>query len=212
MQTKHDDHARFKKNKICLETRAVNDLHVDSHLATVVADDEDTNAAAAGLESLLEAVPQAALVNDGEALLDITGLGHGDNGAILHVKNAVLLEHGAEHGLDDDARGRVGDERGLLMQLLGEEVNTEVTVLASGSRGGDADDLARAALEDEDVAKTDVVARDRHGVGGFLGLGGRAAGAVAGLTNLNLNVVMALRMQDAVSQLVCSVTEGVIVS
>lgn len=195
----------------------MDDLHVDSHLATVVADDEDTNAAAAGLESLLEAVPQAALVNDGEALLDITGLGHGDDGAILHVENAVLLEHGAEHGLDDDAGGRVGDERGLLVQLLGEEVDTEVTVLASGGRGRDADDLARAALEDEDVAKTDVVARDRHRVGGAGLLGRRAARAAVGLANLgHLNAVMAFRMQDAVSQLVCSlvnsVTEGVVVS
>jgi hypothetical protein len=52
------------------------------------------------------------------------------------------------------------------MELLGEEVNTEVTVLASLRGGGDADDLARAALEDQEIANADVVAGDGDGVGG----------------------------------------------
>jgi hypothetical protein len=42
-----------------------------------------------------------------------------------------LLEDWAEHVLDDNRWGRVGDEAGLFMELLGEEVNTKVTVLAS---------------------------------------------------------------------------------
>jgi len=60
------------------------------------------------------------------------------------------------------------------VQLLGEEVNTEVAVLASLSRGGDADDLARAALQDQQVADPDVVAGDGDGVGNH-GAGGSAA-------------------------------------
>lgn len=188
----------------------MDDLHVDGHLAAVVGDDQDTDAAAARLESLLQTAPEAALVNDGQVLLDIASLGHGDDAALLHVEDAVLLEHGAEHGLDDDAGGRVRDERRLLMELLGEEVDTEVAVLASGSRGRDADDLAGAALEDEDVAEADVVARDGHRVGGRGALSGTGPAA---LTNLaDLDAVMAFRVHNAVSQLVQSVTERVVVA
>lgn len=186
----------------------MDDLHVDGHLAAVVGDDQDTDAAAAGLEGLLETVPQAALVNDRQVLLDVARLGHGNDGAVLHVKDAVLLEHGAEHGLDDDAGGRVRDERRLLMQLLGEEVHAKVAVLASGRRGRDADDLAGAALEDEDVAEADVVAGDRHRVGGAGALRGATGPADLG----NISAVMALRVRNAVSKLVQSLTEGVVVA
>jgi hypothetical protein len=62
------------------------------------------------------------------------------------------------------------------MELLGEEINAKVAVLASGSRGRDADDLAGAALEDEDVTEADVVARDGDGVGSGLGLDTSGAG------------------------------------
>jgi len=167
-----------------LEAGAVDDLHVNSHLATVVGDNEDTNGAATRLKGLLEPGPERGLVNDGKVLLDVTSLGHGDDGAILHVEDAVLLEDGAEHGLDHNAGGRVRDERGLLMELLGEEVDTEVAVLAGGGGGRDADDLARAALEDEDVAEADVVARDGHGVGGSLGSDGSTA-SLRDLSNLS---------------------------
>lgn len=79
---------------------------------------------------------------------------------VLEVKNAVLLQDGAAHGLDHNAGGRVVDGRGLLMELLGEEVHTKVAVLSGGRGGRDADDLGGAALEEEDVADPDVVARD----------------------------------------------------
>jgi len=191
----------------------VDDLHVNSHLAAVVADDQDTDGAAARLESLLETAPQAALVNDRQVLLDVTSLSHGDDGAILHVEDAVLLEDRAEHGLDNDAGSGVGDEGRLLVELLGEEVDTEVAVLASGSRGGDADHLAGAALEDEDVAKADVVAGDGHSVGSRRILRGTRASTATGLTDLgDLNALMAFRVQDSVSQLVNTATERVVVS
>lgn len=176
----------------------MDDAHVDSHLPVVVGDDENTDAAAARLEGLLEAAPEAALVNDRQVLLDIASLGHGDDGAVMHVEDTVLLEDGANHGLNHDARGRVGDEGRLLMELLGEEVDTKVAVLASGSRGRDADDLARAALEDEDVAETHMVAGDGHGVGALGGL--RAVGAALDIAALaGLNAVVAFRVGNTVS-------------
>lgn len=44
------------------------------------------------------------------------------------------------------------------MELLGEQVDSEVAVLAGGGGGGDPDDLGNPALEDQDVADPDVVA------------------------------------------------------
>jgi len=154
----------------------VDDLVVDSHLDTIVSDDEDADAATAVVERLGKALEEVALVEDGKTLLDITSLSHGNNTVILaNVQDTVLLEDRAEHVLDDDRGGWVGDEAGLFMELLGEEVNTEVTVLASLRRGGDADDLARAALKDQEIANADVVAGDGDGVGRRHGAGGDAA-------------------------------------
>lgn len=136
----------------------MDDLHVDSKLAAVVIDNQDTNRATAGLEGVLEARPQVGLLNDGQCLLNITSLGHGNNSTILHVENTVLLEDRALHGLDNHTGSRVGDAGALFVQLLGEEVDTKVAVLASGSRCADADDLAWATLKHQDVAETDVVA------------------------------------------------------
>lgn len=48
------------------------------------------------------------------------------------------------------------------MELLGEEVDSEVAVLAGGRGGGDPDDLGNPALEDQDVADADVVAGNGH--------------------------------------------------
>jgi hypothetical protein len=145
----------------------VNDLVVNGHLHAIIVDDEDADAASAVVERLCEAGHEGALVEDGKALLDITRLSHGNDATILtDVENTVLLEDRAEHVLDNHGRSRVGDEGGLLVELLGEQVNTEVAVLASLRGGGDADDLARASLQDQEIANADVVARDGDGVGG----------------------------------------------
>lgn len=171
-----------------LQPRTVDNLVVDSHLHTIIVDDQDADAATAVVERLGQALEEVALVKDGKTLLDITGLGHGNDTAILtDVKNTVLLEDRTKHVLDNDGRSRVGDEAGLLMELLGEEVNTEVAVLASLGRGGDADDLARAALEDQEIADADVVARDGDSVGrshlaGGDGLAARDDGRTGGRT------------------------------
>lgn len=196
-----------------LQARAVDHLHVNGHLATMVVHDEGTDAAAARLKGVGQAGPEVRLVNDGEALLDITGLGHGNKASILEVEHAVLLEDRAAHGLHNNAGGRVGDERGLLVELLGEEVNTEVAVLASGSGGGDADDLARSALEDEDVSVSDVVAGNGNSVGNVVIITTAGAASTAALTDLgHLDGLTALRVQDAVSHLVNSVAERVVVA
>lgn len=186
----------------------MDNLHVDGELLAVVVEDEDTDAATAGLESTSETAVEVGLVNDGQGLLDITGLGHGDDVAVLDVEDTVLLEDRAEHGLDNDAGGRVGDERGLLVELLGEQVDTKVAVLSSGRGGRDADDLAGAALEDQEVTQADVVARDGDGVGG-IGLAGVTRAGTG--TMVSLDMIMT-GVGNAVRQLVNSLAEGVVVT
>lgn len=195
----------------------MDDLHVDGELLSAVVEDKDTNAAAARLKGTSKTTGQVGLVNDLKTLLDVTSLGHGNDAALLEIKDAVLLEDGAEHGLDDDAGGRVGNEGGLLVQLLGEEVDTEVAVLTSGRGGGDADDLARAALEHQEVAEADVMAGDGNSVGdiGAAGATRAGTGGCRLLVDVDVHVVvvlMAARVGDAVSQLVDALAEGVVVT
>lgn len=182
-----------------LQVRGVDRLHVNSEFPAAIVEDEDADAAVAGVEGLVQTSPEVGLVDDGEASLDIAGLGHGDDATILDVQDTVLLEDGAKHGLDDNAGGGVGDERRLLVKLLGKQVNTEVTVLAGGRGGGDADDLAGAALEHQDVTHANVVAGDSDGVRNrsSIGLGGRRAGRLA-----NDLDVSALGVEDAISHFV----------
>ena len=188
----------------------MDDLEVDSELATAVANDEHANAATAGLKSRLETVPEVRLLENGQVLLDVTSLGHGDDGAVLDVQDTVLLEDGAPHGLDDDARGGMADGGRLLVQLLGEEVDTEIAVLAGGGRGRDADNLAGTALQDQDVAMTDVVAWDRDGVDRHL----LATGGVGvpryytGVVSLNdFDMLATFWMKQTVSELVSTMAE-----
>lgn len=98
------------------------------------------------------------------------------------------------------------------MQLLGEEVDTEVAVLSGGPRGRNADDLARTALEHQDVAHADVVAGDSDSVWD----GGGAAGRATNFTgHLNIMVVMDVVVvvgKDLVCHFVQTVAEGVVVS
>lgn len=145
----------------------MNDLVVDSELLSTVVDDKNTNAATSIVKGLRETTKQVALVNDWETLLDITGLGHGDDATVItDVEDTVLLEDWTRHVLDDDGWGWGGDEGRLLVKLLGEQVNTEVTVLTSLRRGGDPDDLARASLKHQEITNADVVAGDGDGGGG----------------------------------------------
>ena len=61
------------------------------------------------------------------------------------------------------------------MQLLGEEVNTQVAMLTSGGRGGDSDDLTWATLEDQEITDSDVMARNGDSVRGVGCIRGRGA-------------------------------------
>lgn len=195
----------------------MDNLHVNSKLAAVVVEDEDTNAAATRLKGTTETRPQVGLVNDRQALLDITTLSHGNDVTALKVENTVLLEDRAEHGLDNHTGGGVGDEGRLLVELAGEEVNTKVAVLASGRRGGDADDLARTSLQHQEVTDADVVARDGDSVRQVLSRLGSAAAGSGSRTLADLHVDMLLmavsaRVDNAVSKLVHAMAEGVVVT
>ena len=155
-----------------LQTGSVDDLVVNDQLTTTLVDDQSTDAATALGVGVADATVEVTLRDDGETLADVTALGHGDDAAIVtEVEDAVGLVDGTQHGLDDNGGRGVGDEAGLLLQLAGEEVDTQVAVLAGLGGDGDADDLAGTALQDQDVADTDEVAGDGDGVSG------RGAGA-----------------------------------
>lgn len=143
----------------------MDDFVVDSQLTTAIVDDQNANAATTIGEGVVESGPEAILIDDRQALLDITRLGHGDNAAVItHVEDTICLEDGTKHVLDDDGWRRVRDKAGLLVKLLGEEVHSEIAMLTSLGRGGDTDDLARTTLQDQEVTDTDMVAWDRDGV------------------------------------------------
>lgn len=155
------------RNSKHLQTGAVDDLVVDDELTATVVDDKGTDGATAIGEGLGDALVEATLGDNLETLLDITGLGHGDETVVItDVQDAVGLEDGAEHGLHNDGGRGVGDETGLLLQLAGEQVDTEVTVLAGLGGDRDTDHLARATLKDQDVANANEVAGDGDGLAG----------------------------------------------
>ena len=81
----------------------MDDLVVHGELTPSIIDDQYTNTATAVGEGVIESRPQSTLINDWKTLLHIASLGHGNNTAVVaNVENAVLLENGAEHVLDDD--------------------------------------------------------------------------------------------------------------
>jgi hypothetical protein len=169
----------------------VYDLVVHSKLLAVVRDDEHTDGAGTAAKGLLETRPEVALINNLETLFDLTSLGHGNELTIItDVDETVLLEDGAEQAVEDHGGRRVGDNTRLLVELLGEEVNTEVTVLAGLGGGGDANDLARTVLKDDQITNTDVVARDGEGRGlsrvggGDVAWSGRPVGDAVGLVGM----------------------------
>lgn len=177
----------------------MDDLVVDDELTASVVDDNSADGATALTVGLADTVEEVTLGNDLETLADVTGLGHGDDGLVLiDVQDAVGLVDRAEHGLDNDGGRRVVDEARLLLQLAGEKVNTQVAVLASLGGDRDTDDLARTTLQDQDVAKADVVAGNGDMLasglvatalnGTDLTTGGR--GVVVVVTHLGLRVLL----------------------
>jgi hypothetical protein len=139
-------------------------LEVNGELLVTVADDENADKTRAVTVSSLDLVSEATLVDDLEARLKVTGLSHGDQAAALgDIDHAVLLVDGAHHGVLDDGGRRVRNDAGFLVKLTGEEIDTEITMLTRGGRGGGADQLAGTGLEDDNIADADVVAG--NGVG-----------------------------------------------
>jgi len=179
------------------QLQLVSEMHnlvVDGQLLSVVGDDQNANGSTSLSESFSEFVVKVSLVDNLEALLDLTRLSHGDELTIItDVNEAVLLEDRSKKGVEDN-RGRwVRDNTWLLMELLGEEVDTKVTMLTSLGRGGDADDLAWAVLKDHEITDANVVARD--GEGGVVCLvyrrdmgGGRRFEFLVWLVGLNVRV------------------------
>lgn len=82
--------------------RQVNNLVINSQFLSMVRDDQDANRSGTVTESLLQLAPEMALVDNLETLLDLTGLGHGDELAIVtDVDEAVLLEDGTQQGVEN---------------------------------------------------------------------------------------------------------------
>jgi hypothetical protein len=196
----------------------VDDLVVDDELAATVVDDEGTDGTTAVSEGIADALEEVALGDDGETLLDIAGLGHGDETVVItEVQDAVGLEDGAEHGLDNHGGRGIGDEAGLLLQLAGEEVDTEVTVLAGLGGDRDADHLARAALKDQDVADADEVAGDGDGLASGAAVAGLDdADVLTGSSDLTgvglLMLGVGEGVQDTVGSALNAAAEGVVLA
>jgi hypothetical protein len=86
-----------------LTPRAMDNLVVDRKLLAIIVDDEDANTATAVVERVSQTGEEAALIKDRKALLDIAGLSHGNDTAILtDVKNTILLEDRTKHVLNNN--------------------------------------------------------------------------------------------------------------
>lgn len=143
----------------------VSNLVVNCKLFAVISDDQNADGTRSTSIGLLEATPQVALINNPQSLLDLTSLGHGNELSIVtNVNESVLLEDGTQDGVENDRWGGVRDNTGLLVHLLGEKIDTKVSVLTSLGRRCDPDDLAGTLLQDHQVANADVVTRDGKGV------------------------------------------------
>ena len=214
--------------QVFLQTGSVDDLVVNDQLTTTLVDDQSTDATTALGVGVADATVEVTLRDDRETLADVTALGHGDDAAIVtEVEDAVGLVDGTQHGLDDNRRRGVGDEAGLFLQLAGEEVDTQVAVLAGLGGDGDPDDLAGTALQDQNVANADEVAGDRDGVcGGGAGATGfddtdiltdtvTEASWTTLVSNNFLVMVVAVVMEgmhDAVGSTPNTAAEGVVVT
>lgn len=205
-----------------LQTGSVDDLVVNDELTTTIVDDEGAEASSAISKGLAETVPQVTLVDDADTLLDVASLGHGGDAAIItEVEDTVGLVNRTKHALDNDGRRWVRDEAGLLVELAGEDIDTEVSVLTGLRRDADADDLARTALEDQQVTHADEVAWDGDGVRGVASTRADNADVLANtLTHAGgatlfvglLILVMVERVLKAVGCALHSTAEGVVVA
>jgi len=107
-------------------------LVIDDEFLAVLLDDQNTDGTRALVESLLDLLWETTLGDDLDGALDLTAVGDGNQGTIFtSIDDLVLLESRSDHGVQDNAWRWVGDDARLLAKLMGEQVNTEVSVLAS---------------------------------------------------------------------------------
>jgi len=140
---------------------AVDSLEVNDELLRTVADDKDTNGTGAAAKGIVDLLGEVALSNDGNTSLQLTGLSlEVERNVLTSLDDLVLLEGWGQHGVEDDRWRWVADNAVLLDELVGEEVHTEISVLASGSRGGDTNDLGWSLLEDHQITDAEKVAWD----------------------------------------------------
>jgi len=143
----------------------VSNLVVNSKFFAVISDDQNADGTRSTSIGFLETTPQVALVNNPQSLLDLTSLGHGNELSIVtNVNESVLLEDGTQDRVENDRWGWVRDNTRLFVHLLGEKIDTKVSVLTSLGRGCDPDDLAGTLLQDHQIANANVVAGDGKGV------------------------------------------------
>lgn len=57
----------------------MDDLHVDDELSAMVVDDQSADTTTTRLEGIGQSRPKVGLVNDGNGLLDIASLSHGND-------------------------------------------------------------------------------------------------------------------------------------
>jgi len=103
----------------------VDHLVIDHQLSSTIIDDQCSNGSSTIGKRTLDLVEQTTLVDDLQALLHITTLGHADKLAIIsNVQDAILLVDRAEHALDNNRFLRIRDEATLFLKLTSEEVDT----------------------------------------------------------------------------------------
>lgn len=202
----------------------MHDLVVNSQLAITIGNDQDADATSALGEDVVQLRPQASLVDDGEVLLDVSSLGHCNDAAIVtNVKDTILLVDRSEHVLHHDRRRWVRDKARLFVELLGEEIDSEIAVLTRLSRDGDANDLAGTPLKDQQITEPNVMTRDGDGIRGstafhdanVLPNGTGRARAIIGFVDVDLLThgrVMVMRMKETMRGLLDAVAERVVVT
>jgi len=134
-------------------------LEVNNEFLLAIRNNKNADSTRALLEGLVNLNCEFTLGDNWDASLDLTRVGLDEEGSIItSLDDLVLLEAWGQDGVEDDRWRWVADNADFLAEFTGEQVNTEVSVLASGSGGGDANDLGWTLLEDDQVTNTDQVA------------------------------------------------------
>lgn len=110
----------------------MNSLVIHCELSALIGNNQYTNRARSTTKGLLQTRPEMSLINNLESLLDFPSLRHCNELAVLSdINEPVLFENRAKKGVKDNGRRGMGNHTWLLVELLGEQINTKVTVLAS---------------------------------------------------------------------------------